>query len=52
MTVEFRPGVPELVDIGEGVFIYIPAHLIHRESVAAEGEKASSSESAESVLPL
>jgi hypothetical protein len=27
----------ELVEVGEADFIYIPAHLIHRESVAAEG---------------
>jgi uncharacterized RmlC-like cupin family protein len=37
MTVEFGPGGSELVEIGEGDFIYIPAHLIHRESVAPEG---------------
>jgi uncharacterized RmlC-like cupin family protein len=37
MTVEFGPGGSELVEIGEGDFIYIPGHLVHRESVAAEG---------------
>jgi uncharacterized RmlC-like cupin family protein len=37
MTVEFGPGGTELIVIGEGDFIYIPAHLIHRESVVPEG---------------
>lgn len=37
MTVEFGPGGSELVEIGKGDFIYIPARLLHRESVAAEG---------------
>ena len=37
MMVEFGPGGSELVEVGEGDFIYIPARLIHRESVAAEG---------------
>jgi hypothetical protein len=34
MTVEFGPGGSERVEIGEGDFIYIPGHLVHRESVA------------------
>jgi mannose-6-phosphate isomerase-like protein (cupin superfamily) len=34
MTVEFGPGGSERVEVGEGDFICIPAHLIHRESVA------------------
>jgi uncharacterized RmlC-like cupin family protein len=37
MTVEFGLGGSELVEIGEGDFIYIPAHLVHRELVAPEG---------------
>jgi uncharacterized RmlC-like cupin family protein len=37
MTVEFGPGGRELVQIGEGDFIYIPGHLVHRESVAPDG---------------
>jgi uncharacterized RmlC-like cupin family protein len=37
MTVEFGPVGSELVEIGEGDFICIPAHLIHRESVAPDG---------------
>ena len=37
MTVEFGPGGSELVEIGEGDFIYIPGHLVHRESVAPDG---------------
>jgi uncharacterized RmlC-like cupin family protein len=37
MTVEFGPGGRELVEIGEGDFIYIPGHLVHRESVAPDG---------------
>jgi uncharacterized RmlC-like cupin family protein len=37
MTVEFGPGGSEQVKVGEGDFIYVPAHLIHRESVAADG---------------
>ena len=37
MTVEFGPGGSELVEIGEGDFIYIPAHLVHRESGPAHG---------------
>ena len=37
MTVEFGPGGTELIVIGEGDFIYIPARLIHRESVVPEG---------------
>jgi len=37
MMVEFGPGGSELAEIGEGDFIYIPAHLIHRESVAPDG---------------
>ena len=37
MTVEFGPGGSELVEIGEGDFIYIPGQLIHRESVAPDG---------------
>ena len=37
MTVEFGPGGSELIVIGEGDFIYIPARLIHRESVVPEG---------------
>jgi len=32
-------GGTELIDVGEGDFIYKPAHLIHRETVAAEGGK-------------
>ena len=32
-----RPWGSDLVEIGEGDFIYIPAQLIHRESVAAQG---------------
>jgi hypothetical protein len=31
-----RPWGTELVEECEGNFIYIPAHLIHRESVTAE----------------
>ena len=37
MTVEFGPGGTELVKVGEGDFIHLPAHLVHRESVAADG---------------
>jgi uncharacterized RmlC-like cupin family protein len=37
MTVEFGPGSTEQDEAGEGDFIYIPEHLIHREAVAAEG---------------
>ena len=37
MMVEFGPGGSELVEIGEGDFIYIPGHLVHRESVAPDG---------------
>jgi uncharacterized RmlC-like cupin family protein len=37
LTVEFGPGGSELVEVSQGDFIYIPAHLIHRESVAADG---------------
>jgi uncharacterized RmlC-like cupin family protein len=37
MTVEFGPGGTEQDEAGEGDFIYIPAHLIHREAVAAKG---------------
>jgi uncharacterized protein YjlB len=37
MTVEFGPGGSERVEVGEGDFICIPAHLIHRESVAPDG---------------
>ena len=37
MTVEFGPGGSELVELGEGDFIYIPGHLVHRESVAPDG---------------
>jgi uncharacterized RmlC-like cupin family protein len=37
ITVEFGPGGRELVEIGEGDFIYIPGHLVHRESVAPAG---------------
>jgi uncharacterized RmlC-like cupin family protein len=37
MTVEFGPGGSELVTVGEGDFIYMPARLIHRETVATDG---------------
>jgi uncharacterized RmlC-like cupin family protein len=37
MMVEFGPGGGELVEIGEGDFIFIPGHLVHRESVAPDG---------------
>jgi uncharacterized RmlC-like cupin family protein len=37
LRVEFGPGGSELAEVGEGDFIYIPARLIHRESVGAEG---------------
>ena len=37
LTVEFGPRGSELVEVGEGDFIYVPARLIHRESVGAEG---------------
>ena len=46
MTVEFGPGSTEQDEAGEGDFIYIPEHLIHRE---AKEEKAWSSASAELV---
>jgi uncharacterized RmlC-like cupin family protein len=37
MTVEYGPDGNELVEVGPGDFVYIPAHLIHREAVASEG---------------
>lgn len=37
MTVEYGPDGKEVVEVGVGDFVYIPAHLIHRESVAPEG---------------
>jgi uncharacterized RmlC-like cupin family protein len=41
MMVEFGPGGSELVEIGEGDFIFIPAHLIHRESRGCPGLRRS-----------
>jgi hypothetical protein len=37
MTVEFGSGGSELAEVREGDFVYIPGHLIHRESVAPGG---------------
>ena len=37
MTVEFGPGGSEAVDVTGGEFVYIPARVVHRESVADEG---------------
>jgi mannose-6-phosphate isomerase-like protein (cupin superfamily) len=51
MTVEFGPGGSELVEVGEGDFIYIPAHLITESRSRHKEERALSSESAVSVPP-
>ena len=37
MTVEFGPGGTAAVEVTGGEFVYIPAHVVHRESVADEG---------------
>ena len=37
MTVEFGPGGGEAVRVEAGDFVHIPAHMVHRESVPAEG---------------
>lgn len=37
MTVEYGRGGHDLVNVGPGDFVYIPAHLVHRESVSPEG---------------
>ncbi len=37
MFVEYGDGGGERVEVSAGDFVYIPAHLVHRESVASEG---------------
>jgi uncharacterized RmlC-like cupin family protein len=37
MTVESGPGGSDVVEVHEGDFVHIPAGLIHRESVSADG---------------
>ena len=37
MTVESGPGGRDVVEVHEGDFVHIPAGLIHRESVSADG---------------
>ncbi len=37
MTVESGPDGKDLVEVSAGDFIFIPAHLVHRESVGSEG---------------
>jgi uncharacterized RmlC-like cupin family protein len=37
MKVEYGPDGTEVAHLAEGDFVHIPAHLVHRESVADEG---------------
>lgn len=37
MTVEFGKEGAETMQLGAGDFVYIPAQMVHRESVPAEG---------------
>lgn len=37
MTIEFGPGVAETVVARAGDAVYIPGHLVHRETVAPQG---------------
>ena len=37
MTVEYGPGGAEVAEVAAGSFVHIPAHLVHRETVPAEG---------------
>ncbi|WP_172798375.1 cupin domain-containing protein [Mycobacterium sp. GA-1285] len=37
MTVEFGKGGAEVVEVEEGDFVYIPARMVHRESLSAAG---------------
>jgi uncharacterized RmlC-like cupin family protein len=37
MTVEYGPNGAEVAHVSAGDFVYIPAHLIHRESVPDKG---------------
>ncbi len=37
MTVEFGPGGGETVDVEAGEFVFIPARLVHRETVSDAG---------------
>jgi uncharacterized RmlC-like cupin family protein len=37
MTVEYGPGGADVAHVAAGDFVYIPAHLVHRESVPDEG---------------
>ena len=38
MKLEYGVGGTEVAELGVGDFVFIPAHMIHRESVPAEGE--------------
>ena len=37
MKLEYGVGGTEVAELGVGDFVFIPAHMIHRESVPAEG---------------
>jgi uncharacterized RmlC-like cupin family protein len=37
MTVEFGPGGSEAIDVQAGEFVFIPAGLVHRETVSDAG---------------
>ena len=37
MTIEYGPEGADVAHVAAGDFAYIPAHLVHRESVPAEG---------------
>ncbi|GAC1376487.1 MAG: hypothetical protein NVSMB4_05360 [Acidimicrobiales bacterium] len=37
MTVEYGPDTADVAHVAAGDFAYIPAHLVHRESVPEEG---------------